>query len=256
MNGKEAHELLGAYLLGGLDDADRLRFRAAPGAPAGRAAVNWRTWQSCRGCWMRCRCPTPWRSPSRRRRPGQTPLAARWPPSRSRLLDELAARRRRCPTPADGLVGRVAAACLALGFAAGAAARSRPTNPMPAIPSEPAPACRSRWVWSRRPGAPNWPSTAGACPQNGRLSLWVKDRDGGRGPGLRLDGDTERKGQGHQRDAAAVAEHRQRRNAQRPAADHGRHRRARGTLTRVVRPDPSRSDYILASLARTTMKTP
>ena len=26
MNGKEVHELLGAYLLGGLDDADRLRF--------------------------------------------------------------------------------------------------------------------------------------------------------------------------------------------------------------------------------------
>ena len=26
MNGKELHELLGAYLLGGLDDADKTRF--------------------------------------------------------------------------------------------------------------------------------------------------------------------------------------------------------------------------------------
>ena len=90
--------------------------------------------------------------------------ADRWPPSPKPVLDELAARRRNSRRRLTALVGVVAAACLALGFAA-APLFDPADKPDASYSVRPAPACRSRWEWSRKHGAPNWPWTGGAYPR-------------------------------------------------------------------------------------------
>jgi hypothetical protein len=174
VNGKELHELLGAYLLGGLDDADKARFEehvrqcticrdeladletlpgllnAVPVPDAVALAV-----------------PT-----ARAPHPGEPALTVPQP-----LFDELAARRRHSRRRLTALIGAVAAACLALGFAA--APLLDPANKPDASYSVQADTGIQVTVGMvKKTWGTELAVDGKSLPNKGTLSLWVKDRAG------------------------------------------------------------------------------
>lgn len=174
MNGKELHELLGAYLLGGLDDADKARFE-----------------EHVRQCSL-CRdeladlealpglldaVPVPDAvalavPAARPPRSGEPALTVPQP-----VFDELAARRRTSRRRLTALIGAVAAACLALGFAA--APLLDPANKPDASYSVQADTGIQVTVGMiKKTWGTELAVDGKSLPSKGTLSLWVKDRAG------------------------------------------------------------------------------
>jgi hypothetical protein len=174
VNGKELHELLGAYILGGLDDADKARFEdhlkqcavcrdeladletlpgllnAVPVPDAVALAV-----------------PAP-RAP-------RTPEPSADVPQP--VLDELAARRRHSRRRLTAFVGAVAAACLALGFAA--APLLAPANrPDASYSVEADTGIQVTVGMVKKTWGTELAVDGKSLPNKGKLSLWVKDRAG------------------------------------------------------------------------------
>lgn len=174
MNGKELHELLGAYVLGGLDDADRSRFEDH----LQRCAV-------CRDDLAELETlpgllgavPVPdavaLAVPGPRVPHTADPSAVVPQP----VLDELAARRRTARRRLTALVGAVAAACLALGFAA--APLLAPANRPDASYSVVADTGIQVTVGMvKKTWGTELAVDGKSLPNTGKLSLWVKDRAG------------------------------------------------------------------------------
>ena len=174
MNGKELHELLGAYVLGGLDDADRARFEDH----LQRCAVcrddlaELETLPGLLGAVpvpdaVALAVPAP-------RVPRTADPSAVVPQP---VLDELAARRRTARRRLTALVGAVAAACLALGFAA--APLLAPANRPDASYSVVADTGIQVTVGMvKKTWGTELAVDGKSLPNTGKLSLWVKDRAG------------------------------------------------------------------------------
>lgn len=175
MNGKETHELLGAYLLGGLDDADRLRFEEHL-KHCGTCRSELSDLESLPGLLDALPVPDAVALAVPARRPGSD-APAEVAPVPKPVLDELAARRRNSRRRLTALVGVVAAAGLALGFAA--APLFDPGDKPDASYSVRAGSGMQVTVGMvKKTWGTELAFDGRSLPQNGRLSLWVKDRAG------------------------------------------------------------------------------
>jgi hypothetical protein len=177
VNGKEVHELLGAYLLGGLDDAERLRFEGHL-EQCGTCRSELTDLESLPGLLDAVPVPdavalaVPAAS-----RPGSDAASPAPSPVPQPVLDELTARRRNSRRRLTALVGVVAAACLALGFAA--APLFDPADKPDASYSVKADTGMQVTVGMvKKTWGTELAIDGRSLPQNGRLSLWVKDRAG------------------------------------------------------------------------------
>jgi hypothetical protein len=174
VNGKELHELLGAYLLGGLDDADKARFEehARQCAICRDELADLETLPDLLNA-----VPVPDAvalavPAARARHSGEPVLTVPQP-----LFDELAARRRHSRRRLTALVGAVAAACLALGFAAGPLLD--PANKPDASYSVQADTGIQVTVGMvKKTWGTELAVDGKSLPNKGTLSLWVKDRAG------------------------------------------------------------------------------
>lgn len=171
MNAAE-HQLLGAYVLGGLEPAELLRFE--------------QHLQECADCREELAglerlpalldaLPVPDAvALTAASRPAAPEPATAVPHS---VLDELAARRRRGRRRRSALVGAVAAACLALGLAAGPLL-NRPPQP-DASYSVQADGLRFSVDLVRKAWGTELVVNGRSMPVEGTYSLWVRDREGG-----------------------------------------------------------------------------
>ncbi|MDQ0676746.1 hypothetical protein QFZ30_000128 [Arthrobacter pascens] len=174
MSDSELHQLLGAYLLGGLDAEDTLRFQAHI--------------QECADCQAELaeleKLPTLLNAlpvpdavaltASRGTAAGAEPV-----PSVPRaVLDRLAARRRTSRRRRAALVGAVAAACLALGLAAGPVL-NRPPQPDASYSVQSGDGLRFSIDLARKTWGTELAVNGSSLPLDGTLSLWIRDRDGG-----------------------------------------------------------------------------
>jgi anti-sigma-K factor RskA len=170
----ELHQLLGAYLLGGLDAADSRRFEDHL--------------QACGDCRAELAeleklpalldaVPVP---DAVALTAGQRPAAAAEPATSvpRTVLDQLAARRRTSRRRWAALVGAVAAACLALGLAAGPML-NRPPQPDASYSVQSGSGLRFSIDLARRTWGTELAVNGSSMPLNGTLSLWIRDRDGG-----------------------------------------------------------------------------
>ena len=174
MNGKELHELLGAYVLGGLDDADRARFEDHL-QQCGMCRDELADLESLPGLLAAVPVPD---AVALAVPAGRTPAASDTPPGVPQpVLDELAARRRTSRRRLTAFVGVVAAACLALGFAA--APLLAPTNKPDASYSVEADTGLEVTVGMvKKTWGTELAVDGRRLPNQGKLSLWVKDRAG------------------------------------------------------------------------------
>lgn len=174
MNASELHHLLGAYVLGGLDPADSTRFEAH--------LVD------CAGC--RTELPGFESLPALldalpvpdavaltgSARPGLAPELTSSVPRR--VLDELAARRRKLRRRWAALVGAIAAACLALGIVGGPLL-SPPPEPDASYSVQSGNGLQFSIDLARKTWGTELAVTGSKLPLDGTLSLWIRDRDGG-----------------------------------------------------------------------------
>ncbi|MDQ0620684.1 zf-HC2 domain-containing protein [Arthrobacter globiformis] len=177
MNGKEVHELLGAYLLGGLEDAERLRFEDHL-KQCGTCRSELSDLESLPGLLDAVPVPDAVAlAVPAAIRPGSNAALPPPAPVPQPILDQLAARRRNSRRRLTALVGVVAAACLALGFAA--APFFDPADKPDASYSVKADTGLQVTVGMvKKTWGTELAVDARSLPQNGRLSLWVKDRAG------------------------------------------------------------------------------
>ena len=173
MNGKELHELLGAYVLGGLDAADKARFEDHL-QQCGMCRDELADLESLPG--LLAAVPVPdavaLAIPAARMPAVDTPSNVPQP-----VLDELAARRRTARRRLAAFVGAVAAACLALGFAA--APLLAPANKPDASYSVEADTGIEVTVGMvKKTWGTELAVDGRSLPNKGKLSLWVKDRAG------------------------------------------------------------------------------
>ncbi|MET4592480.1 zf-HC2 domain-containing protein [Arthrobacter sp. 754] len=174
MNAAELHQLLGAYVLGGLDAADQRRFEEHL--------------QECAECQEELAglerlpalldaLPVPdavaltgnGRPAAALEPAGSVPLAA---------LGELAARRREVRSRWTALAGAVAAACLALGLAAGPMLTRAP-QPDASYSVQADNGLRFSVDLARKTWGTELAVNGSSMPLDGTYSLWVRDRDGG-----------------------------------------------------------------------------
>ncbi|HJV97953.1 MAG TPA: zf-HC2 domain-containing protein [Arthrobacter sp.] len=174
MNGAGVHQLLGAYLLGGLDAADSQRFEAHL--------------QDCAECRTELAgleslpalldvVPVPDAVALTAAQRVHVPAAPAASPPRA-VLDELASRRRKSRRRWTGLLGAVAAACLALGLAAGPVL-NRPPQPDASYSVQSGDGLRFSVDLARKTWGTELAVNGSSMPLDGTLSLWVRDRDGG-----------------------------------------------------------------------------
>lgn len=174
MNATELHQLLGAYVLGGLEPAESRRFEqhlqecaecraelaALESLPARLDALPVPDAVALTG------------SP----RPAPSPEPA---PSVPRaVLHELARRRRKIRRRWAALVGAVAAASLALGLAAGPLF-NRPPQPDASYSVQADNGLRFSVDLARKTWGTELAVNGSSMPLEGTYSLWVRDRDGG-----------------------------------------------------------------------------
>jgi anti-sigma-K factor RskA len=174
VNATELHQLLGAYVLGGLDSADLQRFEA-----------HLEDCADCRAELVELESlpalldaiPVPDAvGLTRNARP-----AAATPPATSvprAVLAELAARRRKSRRRWAALVGAVAAACLALGVAVGPQL-NRPPQPDASYSVQADSGLRFSVDLARKNWGTELAVSGSSMPLSGTYSLWVRDRDGG-----------------------------------------------------------------------------
>ena len=174
MNAAELHNLLGAYVLGGLDSAESQRFEAHL--------------QECADCRAELAeleslpalldaLPVP----DAVGLTGTPRPAAATQPATSvprAVLAELAARRRKVRRRWVALVGAVAAACLALGVAVGPLL-NRPPQPDATYSVQADSGLRFSVDMARKNWGTELAVNGSSMPLNGTYSLWVRDRDGG-----------------------------------------------------------------------------
>lgn len=174
MSAAELHQLLGAYLLGGLDAADSRRFEDHL--------------QVCGDCRAELAeleklpalldaVPVP---DAVALTAGQRTVAAAEPATSvpRTVLDQLAARRRTSRRRWAALVGAVAAACLALGLAAGPML-NRPPQPDASYSVQSGSGLRFSIDLARKTWGTELAVNGSSMPLDGTLSLWIRDRDGG-----------------------------------------------------------------------------
>lgn len=171
MNSAEPHQLLGAYLLGGLDEGDLKSFEAHL--------------QQCGQCrkelaglekvpMMLDALPVP-DAVALTVVPG---AAEPLPPSDSApLLRELARRRRTLRRRWSALAGAAAAACLALGVAAGSLLVRAP-QPDATYSVQSATGLRFSIDLAKKTWGTELAVNGSSLPEDGTLSLWVRDRAG------------------------------------------------------------------------------
>ncbi|WP_457964027.1 zf-HC2 domain-containing protein [Arthrobacter sp. D1-29] len=170
----ELHQLLGAYVLGGLDATDSLRFEAHLQECADcRAELA--ELQKLRLLLDALPAPdalalTEGGRPASVSEPATTVPAA--------VLDELAARRRTSRRRWAALVGAVAAACLALGLAAGPLL-NRPPQPDASYSVQSGNGLRFSIDMAKKTWGTELAVNGSSMPLDGTLSLWIRDRDGG-----------------------------------------------------------------------------
>ncbi|UZX04886.1 anti-sigma factor [Arthrobacter sp. CDRTa11] len=170
----ELHQLLGAYVLGGLDAADSLRFEA-----------HLRECADCRAELAELQklrllldaLPAP---DALALTEGGRPASAAEPATTvpAAVLDELAARRRTSRRRWAALVGAVAAACLALGLAAGPLL-NRPPQPDASYSVQSENGLRFSIDMAKKTWGTELAVDGSSMPLDGTLSLWIRDRDGG-----------------------------------------------------------------------------
>ena len=174
MSASELHQLLGAYLLGGLDAEDTLRFQAHI--------------QECADCQAELAeleklpallnaLPVPDAVALTASR-GTAAVAEPVPSVPRAVLDRLAARRRTSRRRWAALVGTVAAACLALGLAAGPVL-NRPPQPDASYSVQSGDGLRFSVDLARKTWGTELAVNGSSLPLDGTLSLWIRDRDGG-----------------------------------------------------------------------------
>jgi len=170
----DVHQLLGAYLLGGLDAADSRRFEAhlvecadcraelagLEGLPALLDVV-----------------PVPDAVALTTAQRVLVPAGPVPSPPRA-VLDELASRRRKSRRRWAALVAAVAAACLALGLAAGPLLLNRPPQPDASYSVQSGDGLRFSVDLARKTWGTELAVNGSSMPQDGTLSLWIRDRDG------------------------------------------------------------------------------
>jgi anti-sigma-K factor RskA len=174
VNAPELHHLLGAYVLGGLDSADSQRFEAHL--------------EDCADCRAELAeleslpslldaLPVPDAvALTGGPRPAAAPEQASSVPRA--VLDELAARRRKLRRRWAALVGAVAAACLALGVAAGPLL-NRPPQPDASYSVQAGNGLRFSVDLARKTWGTELAVSGSSMPTDGTYSLWVRDRAGG-----------------------------------------------------------------------------
>ncbi|MFJ5976959.1 zf-HC2 domain-containing protein [Pseudarthrobacter oxydans] len=172
MNSAETHHLLGAYLLGGLDAGDLQAFETHL--------------QECGQCrkelagmekvpMMLDALPVP-DAVALTVAPGAAdPLPSSDP---APLLRKLARRRRTLRRRWTALAGAAAAACLALGLAAGPLL-ARPPQPDATYSVQSAGGLQFSIDLARKTWGTELAVNGSSLPQDGTLSLWVRDRTGG-----------------------------------------------------------------------------
>jgi anti-sigma-K factor RskA len=174
VSASELHQLLGAYLLGGLDAEDTLRFKAHL--------------QECADCQAELAelenlpallnaVPVPDAVALTASR-GTAADAEPVPSVPRAVLDRLAARRRTSRRRWAALVGAVAAACLALGLAAGPVL-NRPPQPDASYSVQSGDGLRFSVDLARKTWGTELAVNGSSLPLDGTLSLWIRDRDGG-----------------------------------------------------------------------------
>jgi anti-sigma-K factor RskA len=174
VNATDLHQLLGAYVLGGLDAADLRRFEEHL--------------QECAGCREELagleRLPALLDAlpvPDAVALTGGSRPAAAIEPGGSvprTVLDELASRRRKVRRRWTALVGAVAAACLALGIAV-APLLNRPPQPDASYSVQAESGLRFSVDLARKTWGTELAVNGSSMPLDGTYSLWVRDRDGG-----------------------------------------------------------------------------
>lgn len=174
MTAPELHQLLGAYLLGGLEPGELRRFEqhlqecaycreelaGLQGLPALLGALPVPDAVALTG------------SPR--------PVAVHEPGSSvpRAVLDELAARRHKVRRRWAALVGAVAAACLALGVAVGPML-SPPPEPDASYSVQSGNGLQFSIDLARKTWGTELAVNGSKLPLDGTLSLWIRDRDGG-----------------------------------------------------------------------------
>jgi hypothetical protein len=174
VNAAELHQLLGAYVLGGLDPADSQRFEAHLGECAGcRAELS--ELESLPALLDALPVPDAVGLTGTAR-----PGAATQPATSvaRTLLSELAARRRTSRRRWAALVGAVAVACLALGVAAGPLL-NRPPQPDASYSVQADSGLRFSVDLARKNWGTELAVNGSSMPLDGTYSLWVRDRAGG-----------------------------------------------------------------------------
>lgn len=174
MNAPELHQLLGAYLLGGLEPADLRRFE--------------QHLQECADCReelaglqglpaLLSGLPVP---DAVALTGSPRPVAVHEPGSSvpRAVLDELAARRRKVRRRWAALVGAVAAACIALGVAVGPML-SPPPEPDASYSVQSGNGLQFSIDLARKTWGTELAVNGSKLPLDGTLSLWIRDRDGG-----------------------------------------------------------------------------
>ncbi|WP_426997223.1 anti-sigma factor family protein [Pseudarthrobacter sp. N5] len=174
MSDTELHQLLGAYLLGGLDPADAARFEAHL-TVCGSCRDELAELESIPALLDALPVPDAVALTAARPRdasPAEPGVAV--PPA---VLVQLASRRRRSRRRWAALMGAVAAACLALGFVAGPLL-NRPAPPDARYSVQAGNGLQFSVELARKTWGTELAVDGRSMPQNGTLSLWIRDRDG------------------------------------------------------------------------------
>jgi anti-sigma-K factor RskA len=174
VNAADPHQLLGAYLLGGLDDADSQRFEAHL-EDCADCRAELAELESLPALLDAVPVPDAVALTAAQRTPAPKEPAVSPPRA---ILDELASRRRTSRRRWAALVGAVAAACLALGLAAGPVL-NRPPQPDASYSVQSGDGLRFSVDLARKTWGTELAVNGSSMPLDGTLSLWIRDRDGG-----------------------------------------------------------------------------
>lgn len=174
MNAADLHHLLGAYVLGGLDSADSQRFEAHL-QDCAECRTDLAELESLPALLDALPVPDAVALTGSSR---VAPTAAPATSAPAAVLVELAARRRKSRRRWAALVGTVAAACLALGVAAGPLL-IRPPQPDASYSVQADSGLRFSVDLARKNWGTELAVNGSSMPLSGTYSLWVRDRAGG-----------------------------------------------------------------------------
>lgn len=174
MNAADLHHLLGAYVLGGLDSADSQCFEAHL-QDCAECRTDLAELESLPALLDALPVPDAVALTGSSR---IAPTAAPATSAPAAVLVELAARRRKSRRRWAALVGTVAAACLALGVAAGPLL-IRPPQPDASYSVQADSGLRFSVDLARKNWGTELAVNGSSMPLSGTYSLWVRDRAGG-----------------------------------------------------------------------------